>query len=341
MNSHRWRRFGATALAVTALTVALVGVAPTAHAATTTDSCASLSLAQAQSRILSEVNAARRKVGAPALKTYSPLNSVALSWSKTQAAKSEMSHNPRYAQQIPKGWTAAGENVAYGYTPTAVTSAWLDSKGHRENIQRKNFTHIGIGMACSAKGYPFYTQVFAGYKMLSSVTPKISGTPKVGRALTAIRGNWGSGITYSYKWYASGSRISGATGKTYTPKAGDAGKVIKVKVTGKKSGYTSVTKTSAASGKVAKASTLKTVQPRVSGTAKVGAKLTAIRGQWTAGTKYYYRWYASGKLISGATGKTLTVGSAQRGNVIKVKVIGKKAGYTTASKTSSATAKVR
>jgi uncharacterized protein YkwD len=260
VNSRPWRRFGVVAATAAALVVALSGVTSPAYAASSSTSCTDMTLDEVQSRVLADVNKARTKAGASKLKEYSALNTVAVNWSKRQAAAEEMSHNPNYAKQIPPGWSAAGENVAYGYSPTAVTGAWMDSPGHRANILRTSFTHIGIGVACSESGSPYYTQVFGGYaavkaattKALKTVTPKVSGTPTVGKKLTAIRGTWTAGTAYSYKWYASGKLISGATGKTYTPTSSTAGKVIKVKVTGKKSGYTTATKTSAATAKVKK-----------------------------------------------------------------------------------------
>lgn len=43
-------------------------------------------------------------------------------------------------------YSTAGENIAYGYqTAEAVVAAWLDSPGHRANIERESFTHHGIG----------------------------------------------------------------------------------------------------------------------------------------------------------------------------------------------------
>jgi uncharacterized protein YkwD len=39
-----------------------------------------------------------------------------------------------------------GENIAAGYpTPEAVVQGWLDSQGHRENIENPAFTAIGVG----------------------------------------------------------------------------------------------------------------------------------------------------------------------------------------------------
>ncbi|GAB2698602.1 uncharacterized protein YkwD [Microbacterium marinum] len=147
-----------------ALTAALVlTLAPaTAASAAVSTSCTSATQAAVQKRILTDVNAARKSAGKKALKASSSMHKVAVAWSAKQAASGTMKHNPNYASQIPKGWTAAAENVAYGYTPQKVTPAWLKSTGHRKNILG-GYTHIGIGVACSKAGQPYYTQVFGKY----------------------------------------------------------------------------------------------------------------------------------------------------------------------------------
>jgi Zn-dependent metalloprotease len=87
--------------------------------------------------------------------------------------------------------------------------------------------------------------VAAGY--LTSATPTISGTGRVGYTLTAYPGTWKpSGITFSYQWLRNGVPISGATGKTYRLRSVDRGDRIRVRVTGRKSGYYTKTATSAA-----------------------------------------------------------------------------------------------
>ena len=63
-----------------------------------------------------------------------------------------------------RGWKALGENIAYnqGYSdPTAfAVERWMVSDKHRENILNEEFTHAGIGIARSADGRVFFTQVF-------------------------------------------------------------------------------------------------------------------------------------------------------------------------------------
>ena len=78
------------------------------------------------------------------------------------------------------------------------------------------------------------------------MTPKISGTRKVGKKLTAFRGEWGPGlVTYSYQWYRRSTPISGANGSTYVARSADRKKSVYVTVTGSRDGYRSVTKKSA------------------------------------------------------------------------------------------------
>lgn len=68
---------------------------------------------------------------------------------------------------------------------------------------------------------------------VNTVLPAITGTAQVGQTLTVSNGTWTSAstITYSRQWRADGANISGATGMTYVPVAGDVGKVITCVVT--------------------------------------------------------------------------------------------------------------
>jgi uncharacterized protein YkwD len=140
--------------AVLGLALALAAAASPAHA--------DVALSTVRAQILSETNGIRAGVGAAALREASALDAVAQAWSQKQAAAQAMSHNPSMSTQIPSGWTKAGENVAYGYEYTAVTTAWKNSAGHYANLIG-DYTDIGIGYAVGPNGYPYYTQVFGKY----------------------------------------------------------------------------------------------------------------------------------------------------------------------------------
>ncbi|MDR7372280.1 CAP domain-containing protein [Flavobacterium aquidurense] len=55
-----------------------------------------------------------------------------------------------------------GENVAYNYkTSEAALKAWLDSPGHKANIEG-DYTHFGISVTTDpATGKKYYTNIFA------------------------------------------------------------------------------------------------------------------------------------------------------------------------------------
>ncbi|GAA5203511.1 hypothetical protein [Microbacterium jejuense] len=176
--------------------------------------------------------------------------------------------------------------------------------------------------------------------ILTAPAPTMSGTVKVGSTLTAVPGTWGpKPVTLSYQWLRNGAAISGATGTTYKLTTADAGKKVSVRVTGRKTAYS--TKSMTSSAKSVPLLTLKASTPTISGTLKVGSKLTAKPGTWTAGTTFSYQWYSGGTKVSGATSSTYTIRSADKGHTLKVTVTGKKAAYASVSKTSASTSTVK
>jgi hypothetical protein len=175
---------------------------------------------------------------------------------------------------------------------------------------------------------------------LSAGAVGISGTVKVGQKVTATRGSWTAGTAYSYQWYANGKAIrTGGRSSSYTIPAAVVGRTLTVKVTGRQTGYTTLTRASA--GKKVAAATLRTGSVTISDTTpRTGQKLTVRRGTWTGGTSFRYQWYANGTAIRGATSTTYTVASSLKGKRLTVSVKGTKAGYATATKSSAATARV-
>jgi beta-glucosidase-like glycosyl hydrolase len=83
-------------------------------------------------------------------------------------------------------------------------------------------------------------------KQLKSATPKIKGTAKVGKTLKVTKGSWTAGAKFTYRWYAGGKAIKGATKASLKLKAAQKGKKITVRVTGKLAGYANKTVTSKA-----------------------------------------------------------------------------------------------
>jgi hypothetical protein len=177
------------------------------------------------------------------------------------------------------------------------------------------------------------TSLTVGKAFSKSPTPTVTGSFTVGSTLTAKLGTWTTGTTFAYRWLRDGAAISGATKSTYTVKGSDAHRNLSVTVTGKKSGHTSVARTSAATR--AGLRMTRTPIPTVAGTPTVGETLSASAGTWSPATvELQYQWFRSGTEISGATAQTLDLTDADAGKTIRVEVRGSAQGYTAVTRSS-------
>lgn len=104
-------------------------------------------------RMLDSVNAERKKVGLAPLELYEPINKTAQAKAEDLYITDSFSHYSKnlgycYNQFDKAGlkYTAAGENIAYGLdSVSTVMQAWMNSAGHKANILRTNYTHLGVG----------------------------------------------------------------------------------------------------------------------------------------------------------------------------------------------------
>ncbi|MFD4762331.1 hypothetical protein ACFWOJ_26735 [Streptomyces sp. NPDC058439] len=171
----------------------------------------------------------------------------------------------------------------------------------------------------------------------NSTPPAITGTAKVGERLTATTGTWTPApASYAFQWNADGKPVSGATASTYTVPAALLGKKITVTVTARRTGTPDVRATSTAVTAAQGAAPRATTAPKITGTAKVGAKLTAASGSWTpSATSYAYQWKADGKAIKGATASTYTVPAALLGKKVTVTVTARRTGHANGAATTA------
>ncbi|WP_244190706.1 Tat pathway signal protein [Streptomyces caeruleatus] len=80
-----------------------------------------------------------------------------------------------------------------------------------------------------------------------------------------------------------------------------------------------------------------TAVPKVTGTAKTGAKVTVAPGSWSgAPTSYTYQWKADGKVIAGATSASYTVAASVVGKKLTATVTAVRSGWVSGSATSAA-----
>ena len=70
-----------------------------------------------------------------------------------------------------------GENIAAGYTsPQAVMEGWIESQGHRENIENASYQAIGVGVVKDTSGRLWWTQNF-GTRIDGGGSPPRPPTP--------------------------------------------------------------------------------------------------------------------------------------------------------------------
>lgn len=173
----------------------------------------------------------------------------------------------------------------------------------------------------------------------------VAGTPQVGTRLTIrTTGSWPTGTALTYAWYAGTTKVG--TAASYTPKAADAGKKIKVAVTGTSAGHSPSTVTSAQVGPVSQPVYKVPNKPTITGTAAVGKILTAHITGLPAGATVKYQWAYNGGQYGGPIGRpttttTLKVPASVRGTRIEVIAQVTVPGYRTGSAMSALTAVVR
>jgi Nidogen-like/Carboxypeptidase regulatory-like domain len=109
---------------------------------------------------------------------------------------------------------------------------------------------ITVKVTATKLGFNSLTKTSSAKKITVGVLtttpiPTISGSGSVGALLTALPGTWQPApVTITYQWYIGSVKVSGATHGTFTVPAAALGKAITLKVTGKKTGFTSITQTS-------------------------------------------------------------------------------------------------
>lgn len=112
-------------------------------------------------RILALVNVERTARGLGALRASGCATGYAVRWSVAMATTGVFKHQA--LSPIMTGCQArgAGENIAYGArSAEQFMSLWMNSPGHRDNILRPQFTHLGVGLAVSSSGVLYATQDF-------------------------------------------------------------------------------------------------------------------------------------------------------------------------------------
>lgn len=157
------------------LTMALIGIPAAPPASAQSDTCtAEPGWGRIRAEFVVEVvrltNDHRATLGLPALKASRSLTRAAI-WKVLHMSEyGYIAHDdpsPPYSRTFSQrvqdcGYPyPAGENLGLGYSdPADVMSGWLNSPGHRANIERADYDVIGVGVGMSENGTLAWAQVF-------------------------------------------------------------------------------------------------------------------------------------------------------------------------------------
>jgi hypothetical protein len=188
----------------------------------------------------------------------------------------------------------------------------------------------------------------------STAPPSVTGNAREGETLSASNGSWsGSPTKFAYQWQRCGADgtgcadVTGAQAANYNVAGADVDHTLRVSVTASSGDGQSTASSKTTDLVSARSDPANTVRPSVAGTARVGEELTASNGTWTGGVRSFaYQWQrcSSGGAgctdVSGATGRTYGVRSADVGDLLQVVVTATNASGTTTA-TSAPTSVVR
>jgi uncharacterized protein YkwD len=127
-------------------------------------------LSPLEQQIVNLTNQARQQAGLAPLLISPQLVTAARTHANDMARLDVMEHTlPGVAQPtledraraVGYSYSWLGENIADGFTDAVNLFAnWMASDGHRANILSPNYTQIGVAIAYSAQGDPYWCQVF-------------------------------------------------------------------------------------------------------------------------------------------------------------------------------------
>jgi hypothetical protein len=168
----------------------------------------------------------------------------------------------------------------------------------------------------------------------NTAAPTISGTAHAGQTLTASDGTWSNSPTsFSDQWQRCNIDgtgcvdISGATKQTYTLATADVDHRVRVQVTATNADGHATASSEPTEVVSATAGPTDSTKPTITGSATLGGELTAHAGSWTGASSFAYQWLRCTPgttfdclSVTGATGTTYGVRSADVGKQLRVVV---------------------
>ena len=144
--------------AVLVLAVALGALTPATTASAGRARC--YNYKNSEKEFAKKINTARNIAGARRLQLDKQLSKVARKHAHEMDQKNSLYHTPssKLRWRVTR-WDRLGENVGAGQTVTSLHQAFMNSPSHRDNVLKREFRHVGVGVH-KDKNYMWVTIVF-------------------------------------------------------------------------------------------------------------------------------------------------------------------------------------
>jgi hypothetical protein len=249
-------------------------------------------------------------------------------------------------------WTPAGATFTYqwqrddgdGFADIsgAMVASYVLVTADVDTTIRVVVTATNVDGSTTAASAPTTTVVAATPG--SRVAPALTGGSRVGDTLTSTDGAWNPAAeSFAYRWQrrvggGTYTDISGATAKSYTLAAGDAGATVRIKIVATNDDGTGVGYSAATATVVAPPTPSSTIDAPT-GTLQDTETLSIVSGTWTpANATFTYQWLrcpsgatALGGCVTVGSGKNYTLSANDVGHAMAVRVTATAAGVSTAA----------
>lgn len=163
---------------------------------------------------------------------------------------------PRITGTKGVGQRLTASTGTWSPTPSRYTYRWKRNGVNIPGATSRTYTpttadagrRISVRVEVTRTGWTTRSRTSAsvGIPIHASKRPYLHGTATSGRTLTVMVGAWTpKPERYAFQWYRNGVALSGRTAKTYRLTSRDKGKRIHAKVTARRTGYTTGSRTTA------------------------------------------------------------------------------------------------